>query len=113
MKSSKLCQSLVASLLIFVLGAPVIATADDKSDLKGVSMKISYADLNLEKSDGAKTLYRRLQKASRHLCEFRTPRDERSLEVVSAARQCYVNTLAAAVKKIDNELLTQIYNDEM
>jgi UrcA family protein len=110
MKSSKLCQSLVATLAIFALGAPAIASADDKSDFRGVSMKVSYADLNLEKSEGVKTSYRRLQKASRHLCEYRTPRDERSIEVLSDARQCYHNTLSAAVEKIDNELLTQIHN---
>ena len=65
MKESKLAGSLLAAIIVVALGAPAIASADAKSDLQGVSVKVSYADLNLEKQEGAKALYRRLQQASR------------------------------------------------
>ena len=54
MKESKLAGSLLAAIIVVALGAPAIASADAKSDLQGVSVKVSYADLNLEKQEGAK-----------------------------------------------------------
>ena len=71
MKESKLIKGLLATIIVVALGAPAIASADAKSDLAGVSVKVSYADLNLEKQEGAKALYRRLQQASRQACDVR------------------------------------------
>ena len=69
MKESKLFKSLLAAIVVVALSAPTIASADGKNELKGVSVKVSYADLNLEKQEGAKALYRRLQQASKRACD--------------------------------------------
>ena len=109
MKATKLYQSLVAAIVIFALGAPAIASADDKSDLRGVSTKVSYEDLNVEKLAGAKVLYQRLQLASKQVCDMRSTKQERSAQRTSEAKQCYRIALTTAVEEINNELLTQIH----
>ncbi len=110
MKESKLYKGLMATIIVVALGAPAIASADAKSDLQGVSVKVSYADLNLEKQEGAKALYRRLQQASKRVCDVRGLLVERSVRNMRDARQCYRQALSEAVAEIDNELMTQIHN---
>lgn len=108
MKESKLIKGLLAAVVIVALGAPAYATADS-SNLKGKSVKVSYADLNLEKVEGAKALYRRLQQASRKVCDIRSLHTEGSLKRFAEARQCYDDTLSEAVAELDNRLLTQLH----
>jgi UrcA family protein len=110
MKESKLFKGFLATIIVFALGVPAIAAADDSGGLKGVAVKVSYADLNLEKHEGAKDLYQRLQQASKDACGFRSLREEGSARGMSEARQCYRDTLSEAVAEVDNELVTQIHN---
>jgi len=110
MKESKLFKSLLATIIVVALGAPTIASADAKSDLQGVSVKVSYADLNLEKQAGAKALYRRLKQASKQACDVRGLRIAGSVKRMADTRRCYQEALSAAVEKIDNELVTNIHN---
>ena len=109
MKESKLYKGLMATIIIVALGAPVIASADAGSELKGTAVKTSYADLNLEKQEGAKTLYRRLQQASRRACGYRGARTP-SIAAKIEAEQCYRDALSTTVEKLDSELVTQIHN---
>jgi UrcA family protein len=109
MKVSKITGGLLASLIVAALGAPAIAAAADKSDLQGVSVKVSYADLNLEKQEGAKALYRRLQLASRRACDYQSLRIAGSLQRATATKKCYHQSLANAVGDLDNDLVTQIH----
>ncbi len=110
MKESKLFRSLLAIIIVVALGAPTFASTGAKSGLQGISVKVSYADLNLEKLAGAQALYRRLQHASKQACGFRELKVQGSLLRISEARQCYQEVLSAAVEKIDNKLVTQIHN---
>lgn len=109
MKESRLFKAIFATIVIVVLGAPAYATAD-AGDLKGKAVKVSYADLNLEKYEDAKALYRRLQQASKQACDVRSLYEEGSLSRVAEGRQCYRDTLSEAVAEIDNDLLTEIHN---
>ena len=109
MKQSNLIKGLVAALAIFALGTPALASADAKSELKGAAVKVSYGDLDLEKSAGAKALYRRLQQASRQVCDAGVLRGKRSVREMSDARRCYEETLAEAVARVDNDLVTQLH----
>jgi UrcA family protein len=110
MKESKLYRNLLAAIVVVALGAPAIAAADTKSELQGVSVKVSYADLNLGKQEGAKTLYRRLQQAAKRACDVGSLREEGSVKRLTEARACYSDALSKAVEELDNELLTQIHN---
>ena len=110
MKESKLFKSLLATIIVVALGAPAIASADAKSDLKVVSVKVSYADLNLKKEAGAQVLYRRLQNAAKQACGVRSLSVEGSVSNIVEARRCYREALSAAVEQIDNEMVTNIHN---
>lgn len=113
MKESKLVKGLLAAFVIVALGAPAYAGTEASTVLSGKSVKsvkVSYADLNLEKSEGAKTLYRRLQKASKQVCDVRAISAEGSLSRVAEGRQCYRDTLSEAVAEIDSDLLTEIHS---
>ncbi len=110
MKESKLFKNLLAVFIVVVLGALPIASADASSGLKGVSVKVSYADLKLETKEGANALYWRLKQASKQACDVRGLKVAGSLKRIREARHCYRETLSAAVEKIDNELVTQIHN---
>ena len=109
MKESNLLKGIPAILAVFALGAPALAVADATSGLKGASVKVSYGDLDLEKSEGARILYRRLQQASKQVCDAQGPGDNRSAQDAYEARRCYKDALSDAVAKIDNDLLTQLH----
>ena len=109
MKESKLFRTILATIVVVALGAPAYATAD-ANDLKGKAVKVSYADLNLEKYEGAKVLYHRLQQASKQACFVRGIYEIGSLTRFAEGRRCYRDTLTRAVAEIDSELLTQIHS---
>ncbi len=109
MKESKLFKSLLVTIIVVALGVPTIASADAKSNLQGVSVKVSFADLNLGKQAGAQALYRRLKQASRQACDVRGL-DTEWAKNMREARQCYQQALSEAVAEVDNELLSQIHN---
>ena len=111
MKLTKLYQCFIAATVAFALGFPVIASAADENDIKVRTVKVSYADLDLKKPEGAKALYRRLQKASRQACDVRPPREVGSAKRVNEAKKCYSVALKAAVDEVDSELLSQIHNN--
>ena len=107
MKESKLFKSLLTALVIVALGAPAITSAGDKSDLKGVSVKVSYPSLIAEKD--AQSLYRRLKQASAQVCDYRRLNIAGSAKRMSEVKQCYKEALSAAVKQVNNELVTNIH----
>lgn len=106
MKESKLMRGIIASVALIVLSAPAIASADE---LKGKAVKVSYTDLSLEKETGAKTLYRRLQQASKQACGVESLKSAGSVKIMSEMKACYRTTLAAAVEKVDSAELTRIH----
>ena len=109
MKHSKLARSLVAIITIAAISAPAIATAEEEVKLKGRSVKVTYADLNLEKEAGTHVLYRRLQQASKRACGVESFQNAGSVSAMSDSKRCYRVTLTAAIEKIDNKILTRIH----
>ena len=69
MKESKLYKSLLTVAVIVALGVPTIASAGDRIELMGASVKVSYADLNAATEKDALLLYRRLKQASKQVCD--------------------------------------------
>ncbi len=109
MKESKLFKSLVATFVVIVLGGPAVVLAGTSSDFEDAKVTVSYADLNLENEKGVQTLYRRLQRASKEVSGFTSPRKFGSVRLMQKARQSYRNALSNAVEKIDNERLSEIH----
>jgi UrcA family protein len=71
---------------------------------------VSYADLDLSKSAGAQTLYKRIKAAARHVCG---PVDNYTFVTPSRAfRKCYDQALADAVAQIDRPSLTALHREE-
>jgi UrcA family protein len=109
MKELKLYKSLLTVAVIVALGVPTIASAGDRSDLKGVSVKVSYADLNATTEKDALSLYRRLKQASKQVCDYRRLSIAGSAKRMAEMNQCYREALSAAVRQVDNELVTNIH----
>ena len=106
MKESKILKGVVATVAVFAFSVPAIASADD---LKGRSEKVTYADLDVQKEQGAAVLYRRLQQASKRVCGVESARTAGGVRELTRQQQCYRSTLDQAVAKIDNAALTSIH----
>ncbi len=92
--------------VVIGLGAPSIVLAGKLSPLETT---VSYADLNLENEAGTRVLYGRLQRASRQVCGVTAAEASESSVQRLHADQCYRETLAEAVGRIDNENLTRMH----
>ncbi len=111
MKESKLFKSLLATIVVVALGAPAIASAGNMNEVENVSVRVSYADLNIENERDAQSLYRRLKQASKQACDYHGGLfNAGSLNRLTETRRCYEEALSAAVEKIDNEMVTNIHN---
>ena len=106
MKESRILKGIVATALIVAFSVPAISSADE---LKGRAEKVSYADLDVKKEEGAVVLYRRLQQASKRVCGVESLKNAGSVRELTRQQQCYREALDRAVAKIDNAALTEIH----
>ena len=109
MKARKAATTAVAAATLIAFGLPLTASAAAPSQIEKVSVKVAYNDLNIKSYSGAKTLYARLQRASRKACNIRPSSRIVSVGEATDARRCYSTTLEAAVKKIDSETLNEVH----
>ncbi len=109
MKESKLFKSLVATFVVIVLGGPAVVLAYTPSYFEDATVTVSYADLNLEKQEGVRVLYQRLQRASKEACGVTRVITAAYGRFLREPRQCYRETLSQLVEKVDNEVLTRIH----
>ncbi len=106
MKESKLFKGLVATFVVIGLSGPAVVLASTSSHLETNKATVSYADLNLENEEGVRLLYRRLQRASKEVCDVTSILIAESRQ---QAQRCYRQTLSNAVDKFDNEDLTRVH----
>jgi UrcA family protein len=71
------------------------------------SITVSYSDVAFGNSAGAANVYRKLKVAARKVCGL--DNGSRSLELRVAARDCFEDALADAVRKIDRPALTAVH----
>ena len=109
MKESKIVKSLIIAAAVIAFGAPAIASTGADNGLKGAAVKVSFADLNLQKEAGAKVLYRRLQQASKKACGVESYRNAGSVSESAKMQDCYESSLTSSVAKVDSALLTKIH----
>ncbi len=98
MKESKLFRTFVITFVVIGLGALSNVLAQTGSRLE---ITVSYADLNLENEEGMRVLYGRLQQASKEVCGATASEISGTIARLNVS-QCYRETLAEAVGKIDN-----------
>ena len=90
------------------LGAQV-AHADSASKA-ALYVDVHYADLNLDRTEGAAALYARLRAAARQVCG---PLDSRELERRQRFNACVAQALSKAVATVDRPLLSAYYRREL
>jgi UrcA family protein len=88
-------------------GASPAALADRDVTRRAV---VTYADLDLSRVEGATTLYRRVQRAARGVCKPEDPFFY--VEGRRARGECYRLTVADAVARANNPLLTTLHRGE-
>ena len=67
---------------------------------------VTYADLDLSKSEGADTLYRRLTQAARIVC---APYEGRDLKGRQLWNDCYEDAIGEALATLGNPMLTDLH----
>jgi UrcA family protein len=95
-------QNLIATVILGTVASGNCTVSSADPGAPGVTVK--YADLNLERSDDARSLYERIRAAAYSACGyfwFKTDADEAS---------CRQNTIANAVSKVNRPMLTAVYN---
>ena len=94
--------SLAFTSVACLLGAAQ-ASADHAIATRSVT--VNYRDLNLSTIEGATTLYERLKGAARRVCDEPTS----GLDQHRAYQACYRAAIADAVTKVNNPLLTKVF----
>ncbi len=94
--------------LLLALCVPGIALASKpQSSMEQVTVKVSFADLNLDNEEGVEHLYRRIRSAASNACGPFTLRETGSLQRLRDNEVCYRELLDKAVKKVDNAALSK------
>jgi UrcA family protein len=115
--STKTLQSIraaryVAAFAVAVLSCGAAAAHPDKASDKGMTAKVAttvvnYSDLDLSKESDARSLYVRLQRASRRVCADNW--DQRDLKTRILYDACYQESLARAVENVDHAVVTAAF----
>ncbi len=117
MNRARIARTVLVLLTAAVFGVSGSALADyvDEIEVKGQavtdgkSVKVTFGDLNTSSEQGAEALYRRLQHASRLVCDVDGSQKTRLTEMTAAAKRCYDDLLDDSVRKVNREMVTQIH----
>ena len=100
-------RNTVAAAVVFTALSGVAGIGNaNLSEITVESVRVSYADLNLNRAEGIETLYTRLKRAARRVCE---DGGQRPLSAQNAEKDCEEATLGRAVKKVGSERLAAIH----
>jgi UrcA family protein len=89
-------------------GLQTAAKADRASDSR--SMTVRYDDLNLSSQAGVTKLYARIRRAAKHVCSDSGGSIVPQLRY--EARRCTAQAIDAAVKKVNNRILTAMHEQQ-
>ena len=93
-------KAIIASVFCIAFTAPVIASNTTVVDSRysSDSITVSYADLNLNRSEGLKTLHSRIENAARRVCHM----NEGTLTLKASVErsQCFEETMEKAINEI-------------
>lgn len=97
----KLILTLIFAALATSAGAktPVVVDSDSR-----LTVRVSYADLNLRSTLGRERLYGRVTAAARAMCRHD---NSDPLKVELAEQRCYAESIRAAGEKIDQVIKAQ------
>ncbi len=106
---NKLVKSSIAVIIALGLGTPLVASGATPAEDEARSVKVNFADLDIENKAGARVLYARLQQASKQACNVSPYTQDRSLGSLAESKACYKGTLEKAVSKIDSRALSELH----
>ena len=117
MKGTTLKKTLLAVTTSVIFGTAGIAFADYVDEIEVIgkasvdvkSVKVTFGDLNTGNKQGAEALYRRLQQASRVVCDVAGSRKTRLPDMTAEAKRCYQTALSESVERLDQTLVTGIH----
>jgi UrcA family protein len=98
---------LLAGLAYTIDSAPVSAASPEYTTL---SVKVSFADLDLSTNAGAATLYKRIQIAANQVCGSYNER--RGMKFYQDWKTCRSQAVANAVAKVDRPTLTAVHSNK-
>ena len=93
--------AIVALLLAATMTTGAMAGTVEMNSHGHKSVTIDYADLNITNEAGAKILYKRIETAASKVCSIAT--GAAPIGVLREQRNCVNETIAATVKRIDND----------
>jgi UrcA family protein len=105
--SERLSAGAAAIALTFLTLLTVDARADEPRDQAPPSITVSYSEVAFGSTAGAAEVYRKLKSAARKVCGVNA--GTTTLELRIAARDCFEQALADAVRKIDRPALTAVH----
>lgn len=89
-------------------GLQTVAKADSTEATRSVTVR--YDDLNLSSQAGVSALYSRISRAARNVC--RDPGASTWPQVRQQVRRCQLTAIDAAVKKVNNRILTAMHEKQ-
>lgn len=104
-KCGPLAGALLGGLATLSLGLATQSALADTDDVK--TFTVSYADLDLSKPAGAKTLYSRIKRAARNVC---SPYD--SIHFRRAWRDCLDQAITNAVAEVNRPTLAALHAEK-
>lgn len=99
--------AIVAFLLTATMATGAMASTVEMNNHGHKSVTINYADLNITNEAGAKILYNRIGKAASKICSIAT--GAAPIGMLVAQRNCVNETIAATVKRIDNDQIEALH----
>lgn len=107
MRLPRLAAGLLLTTLVSVTAsASGTPPGSDDADV----IRVSYADLDIDKEQGAAKLYSRFKNAAREFCGVDYIHIYRELGYTQKARECYAATLDELVSKTDSELVKALHS---
>ena len=104
--SERVSAGAAAVALTFLTLLTVDARATEPAG-NPLSLTVSYSDVAFGNTAGAADVYRKLKVAARKVCGLDSY--SKDLDLMVAARECYDDALADAVRKIDRPTLTALH----
>ena len=100
-------RNTVAAAIIFTALSGITGISNaNLSHVDIASIRVSYADLNLNQAEEAATLYGRLRRAAAQICDDFT---RKSLNDMVVAKECKEFALDRAIQEVGNQQLTTIH----
>lgn len=90
---------------LMALGGNALASAAD-------SVRVNFADLDLETTAGAKALYERIETASRNVCGIGSRIDSGTLKEQRDAKRCFRQSMKEALQAVGHDALARLPADE-